>query len=76
MAKPKKAINRRCNSCGAWYLRGNRIAVWDKRNPGSRSGWHKDNAVYCMDCFTPRMSNRVLVVAGVRAMPSSEKKRA
>jgi hypothetical protein len=67
--KPKQArqVNRYCRKCGRWYYRCDKVAVWDKRNPGKRAGWHQEQGAYCLACSSLESATSILVIAGTKA---------
>ena len=56
---------RHCTACGAAYHRRNLTEVWDVRNAGHRTGWHKAIARLCMACMSADKARRVLFLAHV-----------
>ena len=57
---------RRCQSCGAPYLRRNLVEVWVVRAPGRREGWVKQLIRQCLRCQPEARSMQLLRVMQVR----------
>lgn len=68
--------NNRCTRCGNPYRRRDKVEVWSKRNPGHRDGWQKEEARLCMDCSSMKVAQRVMVVANIAAVPTSQRRHA
>ena len=74
-AQRQERGERVCSSCGKSYHRRNRLEVWTGRNPGSRTGWLKEEIKLCLACMNVKTSERVLVLAHVQVVNSRNKKR-
>jgi hypothetical protein len=63
---------RTCDHCGKSYHRRNLTEVWDRRNPGARTGWHKTLVRLCLACMSESQMRRMLMVVAVSITPHGE----
>jgi hypothetical protein len=66
MSRRHVGRDRYCDHCDAWYFRGNRMALWTKRNPGHREGWQKEVVKLCNECFSLNGAHRALMLTSIR----------
>lgn len=53
-------IERTCDRCKRWYLRGNMVRTWVVTNPGHRTGWVRVIQKICTYCMKGDEAQHVL----------------